>query len=67
MLFCSGTFYKTLVEYHNQALDIDAVPVFIAIAPVFLGLICMCLCVFNSMQFYHTRRLAYPPPKLSKE
>lgn len=56
-----GTFCKTVVKYHRQAIDIDAIHQFYLDFPVILVLICVCVVLCN---FYNTCEFVQPPPQL---
>lgn len=50
------SYNDTVVQYHNQDIDIDIIPQSYFNSSVFHGLICMFLCVFSSIQFYYMCR-----------
>lgn len=49
---------KNTGQYHAQNIGIAIIHGFYSVAPS----LCLCVCAFSSMQFYHVRTFVSPPP-----
>ena len=62
-VYSNGKTCKTLVQYQNQDIDIDATHKSYSAFPSFTYIHLVCVCIYSSVEFYHMCRVVYPVPQ----